>query len=59
LSDFQQRGTLALDALRAQAAQSPWGVGHCQLRRPWYARCVGGTAARVASSFARLLCCPL
>ena len=26
LSDFQQRGTLALDALRAQAAQSPWGV---------------------------------
>jgi hypothetical protein len=23
---FQQRGTLALDALRAQAAQSPWGV---------------------------------
>jgi hypothetical protein len=26
LSDFQQRGTLALDALRAQAARSPWGV---------------------------------
>ncbi len=26
LSDFQQRGTLALDALRAQAAKSPWGV---------------------------------
>src|SRR5438874_11274642 len=26
LSDFQQRGTLALDALRAEAAQSPWGV---------------------------------
>jgi hypothetical protein len=26
LSDFQQRGTLAMDALRAQAAQSPWGV---------------------------------
>jgi MFS family permease len=26
LSDFQQRGTLALDELRAQAAQSPWGV---------------------------------
>ena len=26
LSDFQQRGTLVLDALRAQAAQSPWGV---------------------------------
>jgi hypothetical protein len=26
LSDFQQRGTLALDALRAQAAQSPWSV---------------------------------
>ena len=26
LSDFQQRGTLALDALRAHAAQSPWGV---------------------------------
>jgi hypothetical protein len=26
LSDFQQRGTLALDAHHAQAAQSPWGV---------------------------------
>jgi 2,3-dimethylmalate lyase len=26
LSDFKQRGTLAVDALRAQAAQSPWGV---------------------------------
>src|SRR5437773_10403408 len=26
LSDFRQRGALALDALRAQAAQSPWGV---------------------------------
>src|SRR5437764_13554763 len=26
LSDFRQRGTLALDALRGQAAQSPWGV---------------------------------
>src|SRR5438046_5729147 len=26
LSDFQQRSTLALDALRAQAARSPWGV---------------------------------
>ena len=26
LSDFQQRGTLALDALRAQAAESPWGI---------------------------------
>jgi hypothetical protein len=26
LSEFQQRGTLALDAFHAQAAQSPWGV---------------------------------
>jgi len=26
LSDFKQRGTPALDALRAQAAKSPWGV---------------------------------
>jgi 2,3-dimethylmalate lyase len=26
LNDFQQRGTLALDALRAQAATSPWGA---------------------------------
>ena len=26
LSDFRQRGTLALDALRAHATQSPWGV---------------------------------
>ena len=32
---------------------------HCQLSRPWYARCVGGAAARVGKSFARLLCCPL
>ena len=31
---------------------------HCQLRPPWYAPCVGGTAARVGRSFARLLCCP-
>src|SRR5438132_13807914 len=31
---------------------------HCQLSRPWYARCVGGVAARVGRSFARLLCCP-
>jgi 2-methylisocitrate lyase-like PEP mutase family enzyme len=26
LSDFKARGTLALDAFRAQAATSPWGV---------------------------------
>ncbi len=26
LSDFQQRGTLALDALRTQAARRPCGV---------------------------------
>ncbi len=26
LSDFQRRGTLALDVLRAQVAESPWGV---------------------------------
>jgi len=32
---------------------------HCQLSRPWYARCVGGAAARVGRSFARLFCCPL
>jgi len=31
---------------------------HCQLSCPWYARCVGGAAARVGRSFARLLCCP-
>ena len=31
---------------------------HCQLKRPWYARRVGGAAARVESSLARLLCCP-
>jgi class 3 adenylate cyclase len=35
------------------------GRRHCQLSRPWYARSVGGAAARVGSSFARLLCCPL
>jgi hypothetical protein len=33
-------------------------AGHCQLSRPWYARCVGGAAARVGRSFARLSCCP-
>src|SRR6516164_6539882 len=33
--------------------------GHCQPSRPWYARCVGGAAARVGTSFARLSCCPL
>jgi hypothetical protein len=26
LSDFHQRGTLALDSLRTQASQSPWGI---------------------------------
>jgi adenylate cyclase len=31
---------------------------HCQLSRPWYARSVGGAAARVGRSFARLVCCP-
>ena len=31
----------------------------CQLSRPWYARCVGGVAARVGRSFAHLSCCPL
>jgi hypothetical protein len=33
-------------------------AGHCQLSRPWYARCVGGAAARVGRSFARLSWCP-
>jgi transposase len=32
--------------------------GHCQLSRPWYARCVGGAAARVGRSFASLSRCP-
>src|SRR5262249_15465539 len=31
---------------------------HCQLSRLWYARRVGGAAARVGRSFARLSCCP-
>jgi hypothetical protein len=35
-----------------------WSCWHCQLSRPWYARCVGGAAARVGRSFARLSCCP-
>ena len=35
------------------------GLRHCQFSRPWYARCVGGAAAWVGRSFARLLCCPL
>ena len=30
----------------------------CQLSRPWYARCVGGAAARVGRSFTYLWCCP-
>jgi len=33
----------------------PW---HCQLKRLWYVRRVGGAAARVGKSFARLSCCP-
>ena len=48
LSDFQQRGTLALDALRAQAAQSPWGVATnsriLDEPRPWR-RCIFQTKA--------------
>jgi hypothetical protein len=39
--------------------KAPWIGWHGQLRRPWYARFVGGAAARVGKSFARLLCCPL
>jgi hypothetical protein len=44
-------------------AALPWkrpniGSRHCQLSHPWYARYVGGAAARVGRSFARLLCCP-
>jgi hypothetical protein len=31
------------------------GARHCQLSRPWSARCVGGAAARVGRSFARLV----
>jgi hypothetical protein len=34
-------------------------TGYCQLSRPRYARCVGGAAARLGKSFARLLRCPL
>jgi hypothetical protein len=30
-------------------------AGHCQLNRPWYARRVGGAAARVGE----LLCSPI
>src|ERR1700730_16619135 len=33
-------------------------AGHYQLRRPWYACCMGGAAARDGRSFARLLRCP-
>src|ERR1700730_14120477 len=32
--------------------------GQCELRRSWYAHCVGGAAARVGRSSPRLLCCP-
>ena len=45
--------------VNAAAVARHHGVeAHCQLRWPWYARCVGGAAARVGRSFARLSCCP-
>jgi hypothetical protein len=33
----------------------PWSVRQCQLKRPWYARRVGGAAVRVGE----LLCSPI
>ena len=53
----QQAHHLAEPAERLQGADAgiPW---HCQLKRLWYARRVGGVAARVGNSFARLSCCP-
>jgi len=45
-------------ATRGRATTRHWPGRHCQLSCPWYARCVGGAAARVGRSFARLLCCP-
>src|SRR6516164_11419212 len=44
-------GAVALLRRRAYRARR-----RCQLSRPWYARCVGGAAAWVGRSFARLLC---
>jgi hypothetical protein len=45
-------------ALELRLYEDHVGEGHCQLSRPWYARCVGGAAARVGRTFARPLCCP-
>jgi transposase len=38
-----------------QARTADSRAGHCQLKRPWYARRVGGAAARVGE----LLCSPI
>jgi hypothetical protein len=55
LMNSDEVGTLAALKAHRRVLVDP---GHCQLSRPWYARCVGGAAARVGRSFARLLCCP-
>jgi hypothetical protein len=45
-----------IDQLAADARRTSEGCQwHCQLKRPWYARRVGGAAARVGE----LLCSPI
>jgi hypothetical protein len=48
------------DAVLSPESKADWTDwhGHCQLIRPWYARSVGGAAARVGRSFAHQLCYP-
>jgi hypothetical protein len=57
LEECRGRVERALAALGAGAGGDA-RHGYCQLRRPWYARCVGGAAAPVGRFSARLLCCP-
>jgi Molybdopterin-binding domain of aldehyde dehydrogenase len=41
--------------INPRLVRSQYYGGHCQLRRPWYAPCVGGTAARGR----KVLCSPI
>jgi hypothetical protein len=57
---MKQAITIGLDIAKHvfQAHGADAAGRHCQLSGPWYGRCVGGAAAWVGRSFARLLRCP-
>jgi predicted ATPase len=48
----------ARDALERILRIYDVGRRRCQLKRPWHSPRVGGAAAQVGNSFARLICCP-